>query len=74
MHNVKVVSTKVPLTVGVNVHTTYGKNSTDKNLQFQPSKNRVASCLDQKTLNQQAGNMGTLLKKPQGKMEKTFMS
>jgi len=34
MCNVKVVNTKVPLTVGVNVHTTFGKNNTGKNLHF----------------------------------------
>jgi len=32
MCNVKVVASKVPLTVGVNVHTTFGKNKSGKNM------------------------------------------
>jgi len=74
VRNAKGVSTKLPLTVGVNVHTTSGKNSTGKNLHFQPSKNRVAFFFDQKTLKQQAEKRDTLLKKPQEKTWETITS
>jgi hypothetical protein len=34
MYNVKVVASKVPLTVGGNVHTTFGRKKSGENLHF----------------------------------------